>query len=122
MANTRQRLAEFFKKFARKRGITLGQKFAREIQDVLSVQAPVRRLPSGRLVAVTPAKPFAPPRMVSGKLRASVKVTETRDGCRVRIGKKYGMPLEFRKNFGGFPHEFMAVAARRLGIKLKTRY
>lgn len=123
MPVNRKRLAEFFTKYARKRGITLGKKFAKEVENVLSrVQAPLRVTRSGKIVAATPAKPFAPPRMVTKALRNSVTVTETKTGCRVRVGKKYGMPLEFGKKLRGFPHRFFAVAAKILGIKLETKY
>lgn len=111
------RLEEFFKKYAKGRGVTVADQLAVEVRRVLSVKAPIRRTASGKLVAATPAIPFAPPRMVTGALRNSVKVIPTTHGARLVIWKPYGLYLEMSKRYHGWPHKFLAVALRKLGIK-----
>ena len=110
------RLEEFFKKYARGRGVAIAKQFKVELQQVLSVQAPTRRTRSGRLVATTRAKPYAPPRRVTGRLQARITVVETAHGARVVVWTPYAVPLEKSKRMRGFPHKFLAVALRNLGL------
>lgn len=110
-------LSEFFKKYARNRGVLTAEALAVEIRKVLSVRAAVRRTKGGNLVAINKAKPFAPPRMITGKLRNSVKVVRTAHGARVVIYSKYGAALEYGRKWAGWPHKFLAVAMHKLGLK-----
>ena len=105
------RLEEFFQKWARGRGVLVADKLATEIRRLLSVQAPVRRTASGKLVATTRATPGAPPRKVSGDLYRSVRVHRTAHGARVVIYKWYSVPLEHRG------HPFLSVALANLNLK-----
>lgn len=110
------RLEEFFKKYARGAGVGMAHAFKRELQRVLSVQAPTRRTRSGRIVATTRAKPYAPPRRVSGRLRERISVVPTAHGARVVVWTPYGVPLEKSTRMRGFPHRFIFVALANLGL------
>lgn len=110
-------MREFFKRYARQRGVMMADKLAEEIKRVLSVQAPVRVTRRGKLVAATKAVPFAPPRRVTGKLQRSVKVKRTTKGATVVIYQPYGLPLETSTRWWGWPHIFVARAKANLGIR-----
>jgi hypothetical protein len=110
-------LAEMFQRYARGRGVQIAHKLAVEMRRVLSVQAPTRVLPSGRIVARTKAKPFAPPRRVTGKLQSSVKEVRVKNGVSVRVYAVYGYPLEKSTRWRGWPHKFVSVALRNIGIR-----
>ena len=86
---------------------TDAQELARELRRLLSVQAPN---PPGRAV------PFAPPRRVTGKLLESTKVHPTAHGARVVVYAPYSVPLEKSKKWYGWPHAFLSVALRNLGL------
>lgn len=80
------------------------------VKEVLSVPAPRRlaRTPRGAYhVATTPATPGAPPRKLSGKLRASINYA-MEGPMRARVGTriKYARPLELRMN-----HQFLRPTA-----------
>jgi len=111
------RLEEFFEKYARGRGVMIAEQLAKEIRGVLSVQAPVRISRSGKIVATTKAKPFAPPRRVSGKLQKSVKVVRTKHGARVVVFAPYAASLEYTTKWAGWPHKFVQVAMRKMGLR-----
>lgn len=111
------RLSEFFRKYAKGRGVTMAEALKVEIRKVLSVRAPTRTTRSGRLVATTKAKAFAPPRIVSEKLRKSVKVTRTVRGAKVTVYAPYSVPLEYSTYRKGYPHRFLSVALGNLGLK-----
>lgn len=68
----------------------LAQLFREALREVLGVQAPVRLLPSGVLVATTPAIPGAAPRMVTHRLHDNIVVR----GNKVYINMPYGRYLE----------------------------
>lgn len=57
-----------------------------KLKEVLSVPAPSRRSKTGRLYATTRATPGAPPRMLSGRLRASVAFEVDGDKWALRVG------------------------------------
>lgn len=116
-----KQLGDFFRRYARGRGVTMADKLAKEIKDVLSVQAPIKRTRSGRIVASTKATPFAPPRKVTGKLQKSVRVQRTRNGAKLIIDAPYGLPLETSTRWWGWPHKFIAVAMERLGLRGRFR-
>lgn len=111
-----QSLSEFFQKYARGAGVGMAQKFKKELQRVLSVQAPTRVTRSGRIVATTRAKPYAPPRRVSGKLQSRITIVKTKNGARCVIWTPYGVPLERSSRWRGWPHKFVAVALKNLGL------
>lgn len=48
--------------------------FVTDLKKQVSVPAPRRRTKSGRIVAATPATPGAPPRVVTGRGRASLSM------------------------------------------------
>ncbi len=81
------------------------------VKEVLSVPAPRRRAKTPRgiyHVATTKATPGAPPRKLSGKLRASINYAmETSLRARVGTRIKYARPLELRMN-----HQFLRPTAR----------
>lgn len=110
-------LREFFQKYARNRGIAMAEALAKEMKIVVGVQAPTRRTRSGRIVAATPATPFAPPRRVTGKLQASIKVVRVKNGAKVVVYQPYGLPLETSTRWWGWPHIFVARAKHILGIR-----
>ena len=66
--------------------------------SIISVDQAVRRTTSGRQVAVTPATPGAPPRVLSARLRQSVthetKVTKRRASTKIGTNVKYGIVHE----------------------------
>ena len=110
------RMEEFFKRYARGRGVMMAERLHAALGDILSLQAPTRMTRGGRIVAATPAFPNAPPRRVTGKLKDSRRVIRTAHGARVAVFAPYAMPLERRRDLRGFPHKFMSVALERLGI------
>lgn len=109
-------LGDFFKRWARGRGVKIADQMAIELNQILSVQAPTRVTKSGRIVAATKATPFAPPRRVRGQLQSSVQVWRTVFGAKLRIQAFYGYYLEKSHRWYGWPHEFMKLAYARLGI------
>lgn len=111
------RLEEFFKRYARGRGIAKAEELRRELDKILSVRAPTRITKSGRVVAATPATPYAPPREVTGALRRSVKIVRTEHGARLVVWKPYGFFLEKVTKWYGWPHLFMAWALERVGVR-----
>lgn len=111
------RLAEFFERYAKGAGVKMADQLAIELRKILNVQAPVRRTRSGKLVATTKARPFAIPRKVTGKLRNSVKVIRTPRGASVQVYARYGVFLEKGKRPYGFPHKFVSVALKNLGLR-----
>lgn len=104
------RLHEFFKKYARGRGVQMAEQFAENLREVLSVQAPTRISRSGRVYAATPAIPGAPPRRVTGALQKSVSVIRTKNGASVQVYKFYGAILE-EKN-----HPFFAKTLKKMKL------
>lgn len=110
------RLEEFFKKYARGAGAKIGHKFAQELRTILSVQAPLRVTRGGRVVAATRAKPFAPPRRVTGALQGSVREVPTKNGLRVVVFKPYSVPLEKSARWYGWPHRFIQPVLRMMGL------
>ncbi len=110
------RLEEFFEKYKRGAGVGMAERLKTEMQRVLSVRAPTRITRSGRVVATTRAVPFAPPRMVTGRLRERITVVQTAHGARVVVWTPYGVPLEHSESMPGFPHKFVAVALENLGL------
>lgn len=114
------RIETFFQKYARGQGVGMAEKLAVEIRRVLGVQAPIRYTATGKPVAATPAEPFAPPRRVSGALQASVKVHRTANGARVVVWKPYGKVLEKSRRWYGWPHAFVSVALRAIGLSWRS--
>ena len=114
--NTYMRLEEFFKKYARKRGVTVAEEFAKRLRQKVGKQAPIRRTRSGRVVATTSAIPFAPPRRVTGRLQRSIKVVRTAHGARVVIWAPYSVPLEKSRRWWGWPHAFVSVVLREMDL------
>lgn len=110
-------LNEFFQKWARGRGVTVGHEVAVEVRRLLSVQAPTRRTRFGRLVATARAKPFAPPRMVTRRLRNSVREIPTKHGMKLVVYAPYAAPLEKSHRWRGWPHRFLSVALESVGTR-----
>jgi phage gpG-like protein len=90
-----------------------------EAKTVLSVAAPRTRVKSAKGVmyyrATTPATKGAPPRKLSGRLRASVGREMDRQGLKGRVGTNviYGRVHEFRD------HKWLSVAIKNLGSRLE---
>lgn len=82
-----QKISAFYGKVVAPR---LAQLFRDCLREVLGVQAPVIRLPSGAVVAATPADPGAAPRKVTGRLWGNIVVR----GNKVYINMPYGAYLE----------------------------
>lgn len=110
------RLSEWFKKYARGRGVGVAEELKRRLQAKLSVQAPLRVTKGGRVVAATKATPYAPPRRVLGDLLRSVVVVRTAHGARLVIYAPYGWPLEKSKKWHGWPHAYLSVVLAEMGI------
>lgn len=114
-------LSEWFRKYERERGVTIAREFARQLRDILGVQAATRVTAGGRVVAMFPAIPGAPPRRVTGALQAGVQVVPTKQGVRVQVirrgrnGNKIPVWLE-----GGTsrmsPHPYWSVVMQRMGL------
>lgn len=110
------RLAEMFQRYARGAGVKIAEQFAKELRQVVGVQAQTRVTRSGKLVATTRAVNQAPPRRVSGKLQRSIKVIRTSTGnASVQIYAEYAWYLEKRTG-GSFPHKFVKIALQNLGL------
>ena len=92
----------------------------KELKRVVGKQAPTRTTRTGKIVATTKAKPFKPPRRVSGKLQKSIKVQRTAHGARVTIYAPYSVRLEYSNRWYGWPHKALAVAAKNLGLKIRN--
>ena len=88
----------------------LAKLFRDSIREVIGVQAPVRLLPSGHIVATTPATPGAPPRKVSGRLWTSVQAR----GNKVYVLAPYGEFLE-KDN-----HRFIALAKAEMQRRTRS--
>ena len=110
------KLEDFFVRYARERGIKVAEHFAVELRKTLSTRAATRRTASGRLVAIFPALPYAPPRYVSGRLYKSVTVRKTARGATVVIMAPYGLPLEHGGGRMRTPHPFWKPTRERLGL------
>jgi phage gpG-like protein len=65
----------------------------------ISIDQPVRRMPSGALVGLNPSKPGHPPHVLYGRLRQSIThiVERTRTSVSARVGTnvEYAKALEF---------------------------
>lgn len=116
-----KQLGEYFRAFARNRGVAVAEHLAKVVRQVLSVQAPTRITRGGNLVAATRATPFAPPRRITGRLQDSVKVQRTARGAKLTVYAPYAMPLEHGTKVRGFPHKFLAVAMEQLGLRGRNR-
>ena len=112
-----EKIKEYFKRFARQRGVQMADALAEEMRRVVGVQAPTRRTRSGKVVAATKAIPFAPPRRVTGKLQKSITVRRTIFGATVTVHQPYGVPLETLTHWYGWPHLYVARAKANLGIR-----
>lgn len=112
-------LVDRFRKYEKERGWTIGQQLVQQLKLILSVKAPTRVTRSGRIVAITPAIPFAPPRLVTGKLRGSVKLTRYKQLARLIISAPYARPLEFSRRWYGWPHKFIRIVLEQMGIKVR---
>lgn len=88
-----------------------------EWRRVVGRQAPTRTTMGGRVVATTRARPYAPPRRVTGDLYRSASIVRTKNGARFVIWRRYSVPLEYGEKVKGFPHKHLAVAMKNLGIK-----
>lgn len=111
-----QRLEEFFKKYARGRGVGIADKFAANLRKKVGHQTRTRTTASGRVVAVFPAKPFAPPRKVTGYLQSSIKVYRTAHGARVVVWAPYSVPLERLTRWYGWPHAFVKPVLKAMKL------
>lgn len=114
-------LSEWFRKYERERGVTIAKEFARQVRDILGVQAATRVTSSGRVVAMFPAVPGAPPRRVTGALQDGVRVVPTQKGVRVQVirrganGNKIPVWLESGTSRMR-PHPYWSVVMRRMGL------
>lgn len=90
-----------------------------EIKETLSEPAPRARVlgasGSAYYRATTPATPGAPPRKITGRLRASIAYTVDPSNLTARIGTNviYGPPLEF----GNHPFASVTLNKRRAELK-----
>jgi HK97 gp10 family phage protein len=99
-------ISEFFRRWARGRGVAVAEQLAAEIRELISDPYP----PASR--------PGRPPHRRTGKLLRSVKVVRTLTGARVQIGKDaiYASFLESGTRFMK-ARPFLSTAMRRLKIK-----
>ena len=103
-------MEEFFKRWARQRGVMMAEAFAARMRLNVGKQAATRRTASGRLVAIFPARPGAYPRRVSGALQKSIRVVKTAKGAKVRVGNAkvpYATALEYGKGGHAFFYRTM---------------
>lgn len=114
------RISEWFKKYARGRGVSMAYALEKELKRVVGKQAPTRTTRTGKIVATTKAKPFAPPRRVSGNLQKKIRVVRTAHGARVVMYAPYSVRLEYSNRWYGWPHRALAVALKNLGLKSRN--
>jgi len=94
----------------------------KELKTVLSVPAPrIKSKTTGKIRAATPATPGAPPRKLTGRLRASVAYVVSVPALTVRIGTNvvYGRHLELRK-LKKYRHPWLMPTLRKLRPKLRA--
>lgn len=108
-------LEEFFKRYARNRGVTMADAALKQMKENIGVQAATRRTRSGRLVAIWPAIPGAYPRKVSGRLWRSARVVRTAKGAKVRVGNSR-TPYAGRLEFGPGDHAYFYRTLREMGL------
>lgn len=113
-------IIERFQKYAQGRGFTVAEKLLRQLRKKLEVKAKTRWTKGGRIVARDPAIPFQPPRIVTGKLRNSLKINLVmRRGVKVAqitTNVKYARYLEWSKKWYGWPHQFIRPALKELKL------
>lgn len=108
-------LSEFFKRYARNRGVMMAEAFLKKMRENIGVQAAVRRTRSGRLVAIWSAIPGAYPRRVSGKLWKSARVVKTSKGAKVRVGNSR-TPYAAKLEYGPGDHAYFYRTLKEMGL------
>lgn len=113
-------MKEWFKAYARGRGIAMAKQFERKLKEKLSTPAATYVTPGGRVVPLFPAQPFAPPREVTGELKQGVKMIRTKTGARVQVirgtNRKIPWWLERGTRTMRTPHPFFNVVLEEMGL------